>query len=65
MSAQENTVAYFILLAMVGVGALVFVEITRTERMAKAGFYPSRLAGDAQVYWMPIPGEKADPVKGF
>lgn len=40
-------------------------EVTAPERMARAGFMPIKLPGDAKTHWIPIPTPKAPKPNPF
>lgn len=64
LSEGERVGAWFILLTLVFMGSMVFEEVTRPERMAKAGYMAYRIAGDTTVYWGPIP-QKPHTLESF
>lgn len=55
MSELQKLSSWFVLLLMVYIGSMIYLEVSRGERMAKAGYMPYRLAGDVTVYWTEVP----------
>lgn len=54
MDREEKLIVLYALTALL---ALCFHVVTTNERMAKAGYLPYRLEGDANIYWF-MPEEK-------
>lgn len=55
MDENSKLFWYMVLLFLVGTGALIYTDMTTNERMAKAGYGPLRLQGDANIYWLKVP----------
>jgi hypothetical protein len=55
MTDLERVVCWLILLTIIGLGGLIYVDVSASERMALNGYIPLRLQGDSRTYWIPNP----------
>ncbi len=55
MSEGERISAWLALLMVVGIGSLLYLDLTKNERMAKEGYLPTKLTGDTATYWYKMP----------
>lgn len=55
LTEGERIGSLFLLLLLIFCGWLVFYIVSLPEHMAKEGYTPYRLPGDATVYWYTVP----------
>lgn len=60
MDREEKLLLMYVITAIF---ALLFYALDTNERMARAGYFPTRLTGDSSIYWYKQVAVDTNPIK--